>query len=123
MGEVVWLKETNKRVASPVQHLVNDSMAPMKFAVGFAECNRCIAKLAEYGVDRVQVQMIKDKPGALVNLVRVEDALWLNKQILELEDLCEKDIADRIDLIQMLENINLPMIESLVDCFTGKTSH
>jgi hypothetical protein len=31
-----------------------------------------------------------------------------------------KGVADRIDLIQMLENINQPMVESPMDCLTGK---
>ena len=95
---------------------VIDSMALMEFA----GCNRCIAELAEYAVDRVQVQLVKHESGALVYLVIVEDALWLNKQILELGDLCDKGIADRIDFIQVLENLNLPMVESPMDCLTGK---
>jgi hypothetical protein len=99
-----------------VLYPVIDSMVLMEFA----GCNRCIAELAEYAVDRVQVQLVKHESGALVYLVIVEDALWLNKQILELGDLCDKGIADRIDFIQVLENLNLPMVESPMDCFIGK---
>jgi hypothetical protein len=121
MGEVVKLKGYQNKKAARAERRVSDSMVPIEFAVGFAERNLCIAKLAEYGVGGIQVRMIKNEPGALVYLMGVKDALWLNKKILELEELSEQDIADRIDLIQMLENINLPMMESLWDSFTGKT--
>lgn len=121
MGEVVKLKDYQNRTAPRAERRVSDSMVPIEFAVGFAERNLCLAKLAEYAVDGVQVRMIKNEPGALVYFMSVKDALWLNKKILELEELSEEGIADRIDLIQMLENINLPMMESLWDSFTGKT--
>lgn len=48
----------------------------------------------------------------------VKDAIWLNKKILEFEELSDEEIAHRIDLIQMLENVNLAMMESLWDLFT-----
>lgn len=121
MGEVVKLKDYQNRAAPRAERRVSDSMVPIEFAVGFAERNLCLAKLAEYAVAGIQVRMIKNEPGALVYLMSVKDALWLNKKILELEELSEEGIADRIDLIQMLENINLPMMESLWDSFTGKT--
>lgn len=118
MGEVVKLKDYQSKTAL---RTVSDSMVPIEFAVGFPERNLCLAKLAEYAVGGIQVRMIKNEPGALVYLISVKEALWLNKKILEHEELSEEGIADRIDLIQMLENINLPMMESLWDSFTGKT--
>lgn len=121
MGEVVRLKDFQNRAALHAEPEVNDSMVPIEFAVGFSERNLCIAKLAEYGVGGIQVRMIKSEPDALVYLISVKEALGLNKKILELEELSEDDIASRIDLIQMLENINLPMMESLWNSFTGKT--
>lgn len=48
----------------------------------------------------------------------IKDAIWLNKKILEFEELSDEEIAHRIDLIQMLENVNLAMTESLWDSFT-----
>jgi hypothetical protein len=48
----------------------------------------------------------------------IKDAIWLNKKILEFEELSDEEIAHRIDLILMLENVNLAMIESLRDSFT-----
>ncbi|MFT4888173.1 MAG: hypothetical protein ACJAY7_000475 [Pseudohongiellaceae bacterium] len=121
MGEVFKLKDYQNRTASRAERSVSGSMVPIEFAVGFAERNLCLAKLAEYAVSAIEVRKIKNEPGALVYLMSVKDALWLSKKILEREDLSEKEVADRIDLIQMLENINLPMMESLWDSFTGKS--
>ncbi|MFT6295307.1 MAG: hypothetical protein ACJATW_001586 [Glaciecola sp.] len=120
MGEVVNLKDYQNRAVSRAKRPVSDSMVPIELAVGLAERNLCLAKLAEYAVSAIEVRMIKNEPGALVYLMSVKDALGLNKKILELEELTEEEVADRIDLIQMLENMNLPMMESLWDSFTGK---
>lgn len=122
MGEVVKLKDYQNRAVSRAGRTVSDSMVPIEFAVGLAERDLCLAKLAEYAVGAIEVRVIKNEPGALVYLISVKDALGLNKKILELEELTEEEVADRIDLIQMLENINLPMMESLWDSFTIKTS-
>ena len=121
MGEVVNLKDYQNRAVSRAKRSVSNSMVPIELAVGLAERNLCLAKLAEYAVGAIEVRMIKNEPGALAYLMSVKDALGLSKKILELEELTEEEVADRIDLIQMLENINLPMMESLWDSFTGKT--
>ena len=54
----------------------------------------------------------------MLYLMGIKDAIWLNKKILEFEELSDEEIAHRIDLILMLENVNLAMIESLRDSFT-----
>ena len=54
----------------------------------------------------------------MLYLMGIKDAIWLNKKILEFEELSDEEIAHRIDLILMLENVNLAMIESLWDSFT-----
>ena len=51
--------------------------------------------------------MINSDPNDLLYLLDIDDAIWLNKQILEQESICEKEITHRIDLIQMLENVNM----------------
>lgn len=72
----------------------------------------------------MHIRRVNDEPEALLYLMGVKDAIWLNKKILELEELSDEEIAHRIDLIQMLENVNLSMMESLWDSFTrsGKLS-
>jgi hypothetical protein len=120
MGEVFKLKDYRNKTASRAERSVTGSMVPIEFAVGFASRNLCLAKLAEYAISAIEVRKIKNEPGALVYLMSVKDALWLSKQILEREELSEKGVADRIDLIQMLENINLPMMGSIWDSFAGK---
>lgn len=121
MGEVVRLQDFKSKIQPDIEQGQSDSLVPIEFAVGFAERNRCLAKLAEYGIGGIQVRMINNEPDALVYLMGVKDALWLNKKMLETEDLSEEAITERIDLIQMLENIDLPMMDSLWNSFTGKT--
>ncbi|MFT6094586.1 MAG: hypothetical protein ACJA2Q_002491 [Pseudohongiellaceae bacterium] len=120
MGEVVKLKDYQNRAAPRAERSVSDIMVPVEFAVGLAERNLCLAKLAEYAVSGIEVRIIKNEPDALGYLMSVKDAIWLNKKILELEELSEEEVAVRIDLIQMLENVNLPMMQSLWDSFTDK---
>ena len=97
---------------------IQDSLVPIEFAVGFSTREKCLSKIAEYGVQALHIRRVNDEPEALLYLMGVKDAIWLNKKILEFEELSDEEIAHRIDLIQMLDNVNLAMIESLWDSFT-----
>ncbi|MFK7863572.1 MAG: hypothetical protein AB8B95_05010 [Pseudohongiellaceae bacterium] len=121
MGDVVRLKDFCRESELETVSTAN-SMVPIEFAVGLGDRHRCLAKLAEYGVGGIQVRQLNHSPDALVYMMNIQDALWLNKKILELEELSEEDIAERIDLIQMLENIDLPMMRSLWGSITGGPS-
>lgn len=119
MGEVVRLEGFRSKSDRQLGPAVTDGMVPIEFGVGLSERHLCIAKLAEYGLGGIQVRKLNNSPEALVYMVSINDALQLNKKILELEELSEEAIAERIDLIQMLENINLPMMKSLWCSITG----
>ena len=66
------------------------------------------------------VRRVTEEPEALLYLIGVKDAIRLNKRILELESISEEEIARRIDVIQMLENVNLSMMDSLWASFTRR---
>ena len=117
MGEVVKLAEYRQAKGDNTV-TAQDSLVPIEFAVGFSDRNKCLGKIAEYGVRAIHIRMVKDEPDALLYLMGVKDAIWLNKKILEREAISDDEIAHRIDLIQMLENVNVPLMDSMWDSFT-----
>ncbi|MBT5718780.1 hypothetical protein N9329_04160 [Gammaproteobacteria bacterium] len=48
------------------------------------------------------------------------DAISLNKEILAKEDISDEEIEHRIDLIQMMENMNFAGMDSLWESFTSQ---
>lgn len=119
MAKVVKLSDYRKSDTDADEFdAIQDSLVPIEFAVGFSTREKCLNKIAEYGVQALHIRRVNDEPEALLYLMGVKDAIWLNKKILEFEELSDEEIAHRIDLIQMLDNVNLAMIESLWDSFT-----
>jgi len=123
MGEVVQLSDyRNSAIDESVDTCV-DSLVPIEFAVGSNDRKACIAKVAEYGVGPIHIRIFNEEKGSLLYLVGVNDAICLNKRILEAEDISDEEIAQRIDLIQMLENMALSMMDCMRDSFTLKDKH
>lgn len=119
MGDVVQLNDYREAAAEVGRvQSVQDSLVPIEFAAGPGTRELCLSKIAEYGVQALHIRRVNDEPEALLYLMGVKDAIWLNKKILELEELSDDEIAHRIDVIQMLENMNLSMMESLWESFT-----
>ena len=119
MGDVVQLSEYRKAATESEQlDSIQDSLVPIEFAVGLSSREKCLSKIAEYGVQALHIRRVNDEPEALLYLMGVKDAIWLNKKILEREEISDEEIAHRIDVIQMLENVNLSMMESLWESFT-----
>jgi len=98
-----------------------DSLIPIELAVGSADRNYCLTRMAKYDVCAIHIRMVKDDPDALLYLMSVNDAIWLNKEILEESDISEQEVCRRIDLIQMLENVNGALMDSLWDSFTQRS--
>lgn len=118
MGEVVQLNDYRYDASTLEVFEVEDSLVPVEFAVVFGDRQKCLDKIAEYGVRDVQVNRLSAEPSAFVHLIGVKDAIWLNKKILEREELSDEEIALRIDRIQMLENTNLALMETMWAAFT-----
>lgn len=118
MGQVVKLSEYRKAQSFPSEEEAGDSLVPIEFAVGFQNREECLNKIAEYGIRAIHIRRVKGEADALLYLLGVNDAIWLNKQILEREVIADEEIAKRIDLIQMLENVNFTLMDSMWDSFT-----
>jgi|APSaa5957512535_1039671.scaffolds.fasta_scaffold208610_1 hypothetical protein len=118
MGQVVKLSDYRAERFENCADSLSDSLVPIEFAIGFSDRNDCLNKIAEYGIRAVHIRRVNDEPDALLYLLGVKDAIWLNKKILEKEQISDDEIAHRIDLIQMLENVNFSMMESMWESFT-----
>lgn len=123
MGEVVQFSDYQKPQSDESVATPQDSLVPIEFAVGFEDRKQCIVKIAKHGVPAIHVRMVNDKPDTMLYFIGVKDAIWLNKKILELEELSEEEIIKRIDLIQMLENVDLPLMHRMWESFTRQSSN
>ncbi len=101
---------------------MRDGLIPIEFAIGINDRAVCLDKITKYGVSSVHVRMVNDEPGALLYLIGVSEAIWLNKKILEKEDISEDEIERRIDLIQMMENMNFVGMDDLWESFSSQSS-
>ena len=118
MGDVVSLDSYRNRRFDSYAEEINDSMVPVEFAVGFSDRDVCLAKIKEYGIRNIVSHQLTEQPESVLHLIGVRDAIWLNKKILEREDINDEEISRRIDLIQMLENANLGLMDGLWRSFT-----
>jgi hypothetical protein len=71
----------------------------------------------------IHVRSVNDEPGALLYLIGVGDAILLNKKILAGEEVSEEEIERRIDLIQMMENMNFVGMDSLWESFSSQNEN
>lgn len=111
MGQVIRFSEYQKsrRIVSVESH----SLIPVEFGVGVGDVAGCLALIARHGSGTLVVRPVDGASRDVVYLMRVSDAINLNKHRLETEDLSELQITACIDLIQLLENINTSLLESI----------
>ena len=121
MNNVVNMNEFRKKLATESSVAMRDGLIPIEFAMGINDRADCLDKITKYGVSSIHVRMVNDEPGALLYLIGVGDAIWLNKKILECEDVTEEEIAHRIDLIQMMENMNFVGMDDLWESFSTRS--
>ncbi len=120
MGQVVRLRDYQKSYSSESADAMRDGLVPIEFALGDSNRENCLAKIAEYGVHSIHVRMVNNKPDAFLYLIGVRDAIFINKKILEREEISEQEICQRVDLIQMMENMNLSLMDSVWESISGK---
>ena len=118
MSNVVNMQDFRKELASESSDAIRDGLIPIEFAVGISDREQCLEKMAKYGVSSVHVRTVNGEPGAHLYLIGVGDAISLNKEILAKEDISDDEIERRIDLIQMMENMNFAGMDSLWESFS-----
>ena len=123
MGNVVNMKDYRKQIASKSSDAIRDGLIPIEFAIGINNREQCLDKMSTYGVSSIHVRSVNNDPGALLYLIGAGDAILLNKKILASEEISEEEIERRIDLIQMMENMNFVGMESLWESFSSQNEN
>ena len=118
MGVVVQFQDFYEARAQSSVELKNEGLVPLQFGVGFDETDLCLAKLAEYGITSIHRRDLKQNLDTTLHFITVADALRVNIKILEHEQLSEQVVRQRVDLMQMLENVNPWLMEGIWDSFT-----
>ncbi len=122
MDNVVNMNDYRKKLATESSVAMRDGLIPIEFAMGISDRTECLDKITQYGVSSIHVRMVNDEPGALLYLIGVGVAIWLNKKIIESEAISNEEIAHRIDLIQMMENMNFVGMDDLWESFSSESS-
>jgi hypothetical protein len=121
MGNVVNMRDYQQKLAGESSDAIRDGLIPIEFAMGMGDREQCLEKMAKFAVSSVHVRTVNDQPGAHLYLIGIGDAISLNKKILEHEDISDEEIERRIDLIQMMENMNFAGMDSLWESFSSES--
>jgi hypothetical protein len=107
VGKLVYFEDHFSGADRPAvsrQRPRGQSLIPLQLALNEYDIERCFSLLASYGRCSVFPRSNSDDAGRILFLVRIEDAIALNQYLLEQDEEDSQAAADRIDLIQMLEN-------------------
>ncbi len=115
MGKVVQLQLYKNEQTSATVCARASAMVPVEFALGISDRAAAITKLQLLGFHSFQQRSLKGHASSSLCMMSVADAINANKKILANEDLSIDEIAARIDLIQMLENVSGSLLEGLWD--------
>jgi hypothetical protein len=120
MSKVVNIDNYRRKLANESSNAIRDGLIPIEFAIGIGDREVCLDKMATYGVSSIYVRTINGEPGSHLYLIGVSDAILLNKKILANEDISDEEVEHRIDLIQMMENMNFAGMDSLWESLSSK---
>ncbi|MCG8413696.1 MAG: hypothetical protein MI746_05695 [Pseudomonadales bacterium] len=113
MSNVIQLSEYRQRVKNISSEAMRDGLVPLEVALAEADTEKCLQKLSKYGLSSVHVRSVKDYPSRDIYFVGLKEAIWVNKKILQHESATEAETTLRIDLIQMLENLDFTLMDRM----------
>ncbi|CAE7874979.1 unnamed protein product [Symbiodinium microadriaticum] len=113
MTKVIDLSEYRKRVKNISSEAMRDGLVPLEVALAEADTDKCLQKLSKYGLSSVHVRSVKDYPSRDIYFMGLKEAIWVNKKILEHENASKDEAMLRIDLIQMLENLDFTLMDRM----------
>ncbi|MCA9017853.1 MAG: hypothetical protein R3F41_20105 [Gammaproteobacteria bacterium] len=99
-----------------------ESLIPLQLALDEYDIEKCFAQLARFGRCSVIPRANPADAGKILFLVRIRDAIALNRHLLELEDDDNAAAGRRIDQIQMLENCEESLVSKAWDRIGLETS-
>lgn len=112
MGQVIRLMDFQPG-ASKLQKAGLDSLIPLELALGESDQHICLTTVVRHGTCGLYPKPRVAESGTVEFLVRVSDAISLNKSILDSGELDETQTAVRMDLIQMLENVSGTFLDGI----------
>ncbi|MBL4820032.1 MAG: hypothetical protein JKY98_03440 [Gammaproteobacteria bacterium] len=119
MGQVI--RFSDHQVSARRKHnRWQDSLVPVELALGVPDEDRCLATIARHGLCAVHPRVLSDGSEAVIYLITISDAIFLNKRILEVDQMDDERVGRCIDLIQMLENINDSLPENTWESISSK---
>jgi len=116
MGSLIFFEDHHPRLDQGIarQRLKGHSLIPIQLALNEYDIEKCFALLSGHGKCPVYPRANPTDEGRILFLVRIDDAIALNQQVLEMEE-DTQNVADRIDLIQMLENCEESLLSKAWD--------
>lgn len=120
MSNVVNMSDYRSNLAAESADALRDGLVPVEFALGIRNREKCLDKISAYNVSSVHVRGVNNEPGSLLYLIGVSDAIWLNKKIIETEDISEDEVKERIDLIQAMENMKFALMDNLWESISSE---
>lgn len=113
MSNVIQLSEYRQRVKNISSEAMRDGLVPLEVALAEADTDKCLQKLSKYGLSSVHVRSVKDYPSRDIYFIGLKEAIWVNKKILQHESSDDSEMSLRIDLIQMLENLDFTLMDRM----------
>lgn len=113
MGDVVQLEKFRQRVNNLSLDAMRDGLVPVEVALAEADPEACLEKLGDYGVGGVHVRSVSNYPHRELYFIGLREAIWVNRKILELEDISEEEVLQRMDLVQMMENLDFSLLDQM----------
>lgn len=123
MSKIVNMNDYRSNLATESANAMHDGLVPVEFALGSKNRENCLNKISEYNVRSVHVRVVNDEPDALLYLIGVSDAIWLNKKIIETEDISDDELEERIDLIQIMENMKFSLMDTLWESISSENGY
>lgn len=123
MSKIVNMNAYRSNLAAESASAMRDGLVPVEFALGNKNREKCLNKISEYNIRSVHVRVVNDEPGALLYLIGVSDAIRLNKKIIEKEDISDDEIKERIDLIQIMENMKFSLMDNLWESISSENDY
>ncbi|MEZ5492229.1 MAG: hypothetical protein R3F50_18250 [Gammaproteobacteria bacterium] len=124
MGRLIYFEDHHPGFerGGPVRRLQGESLIPLQLALDEYDIEKCFAQLAGFGRCSVFPRANPSDAGKILFLVRIRDAIDLNRHLLEEEGDDSQAAADRIDHIQMLENCEESLLSKAWDRIGLETS-
>lgn len=117
MGNLIFFEDHHPGIGCggiARQRTKGQSLIPLQLALNEYDIERCFALLSGHGKCPVYPRANPNDEGRILFLVRIDDAIAVNQRVLEAE-VDEQAVADRIDLIQMLENCEESLLSKAWD--------